>query len=96
MAVLTHELVREESLRKVTSEQRSEGSEGMSYLVIWRENIPYKGKGRCKGPEEGLYLECSGNSKEARAAGPKRQHQEVRSERQQRKASQGPLEATVR
>lgn len=60
-----------------------------SPAVFWEETISHRGHGKCKGPEEGVYPEYSGSSKEAVAAGAKGQHQEVRSERQQRANATG-------
>lgn len=69
----------------------------MSQAVFWGENVPYKRNRKCKGPEVGMYLECSGNSQQARAAGAKGAATSGgRIRGQQRRKSCEVLAATVR
>lgn len=39
---------------KVTFEQRSEGSEGVHQVAIWRKSVSGHGNSQCKGPEVGV------------------------------------------
>lgn len=51
--------------KKVTSEQGSEGNEGLSHIAIWGKHIPGREKNRCKGHGAGMCALCWSNSQEA-------------------------------
>lgn len=91
MSVLIHRLVREEALRRWPLNR------GLKKVNEWEGSVPHRGRGKCKGPEEEVCLECAGNSKGARAAGAEKQP-EVRSERRQRgkRAGRGASAGDVR
>ena len=57
------------STLRMEFEQRLEVSEGIGDGKIWGESILGEGNSKCKGPEAGEYLECSGKSKEASMVG---------------------------
>lgn len=69
----------------------ADGSEWASPAVFREETLLHRGHGKCKGPEEEVYLEYSGRSQEARAAGPVGQFREAADS-----GSHGALEAAVR
>ena len=68
----------------------ADGSEWASPAVFWEETLLHWGHGKCKGPEEEVYMEYSGRSQEARAARPEGQLREAADS-----GSHGALEAAV-